>query len=133
MSVADARRFVYASLVLRRAASLAAVLAVIAAPAVTSTRSFCQFTGEEIVGCAESLVPQQAQFRGEQCCQQRTLRALDGVRLIEEQRPQAPASVAIATAPVACNLVAIASPAAQRHAVASAGPKAFLIHRALLI
>ena len=131
--MADTGRFDYATRVLRRTASLVALLAVIAAPVTTSTRFFCQFTGEEIVGCAESGVPQQAQFRGEQCCQQRTFRALDGVRLAEDQRPQAPMAVAIGAATVLRDLVAIAFPAVQPRAVVSTGPPAFLSHRALLI
>jgi len=131
--VADTGRFDYATRVLRRTASLVALLAVIAAPVTTSTRFFCQYTGEEIVGCAESGVPQQAQFRGEQCCHQRTFRALDGVRLVEDQRPQAPVPVAVGAATVPRDLVAIAFPAVQPRAVVSTGPPAFLSHRALLI
>ena len=118
---------------LRGCTSLLALLAVIAAPVTTTTRFFCQYTGEEIVGCAESGVPQQAQFRGEQCCHQRTFRALDGVRLAEDQRPQAPVPVAIGAATVLRDLVAIAFPAVQPRAVVSTGPPAFLSHRALLI
>src|SRR2546421_8267971 len=103
---------------LRGCTSLLALLTVIAAPVTTSTRFFCQYTGEEIVGCAESGVPQHAQFRGEECCQQRTFRALDGVRLVEEQPPQAPACVAIGPAPFLRDAnVTIAVPAAESPAV----------------
>jgi hypothetical protein len=124
----------YRRAMLRGCTSFLALLAVIAAPVTTSTRFFCQYTGEEIVGCAESSVPQHAQFRSEQCCQQRTFRALDGVRLVEEQPPQAPARVAIGPSPVVRDAtVTIAFPATERRAVASAGPPAFLSHRALLI
>jgi hypothetical protein len=112
---------------------LLALLAVIAAPAVTSARLFCQYTGEEIVGCAESGVPQHAQFRGEQCCQQRTFNALDGARLVEEQRQQAPAPVAIDAAPSVADVFAVASPAVRLAAAPCVGPPAFLSHRALLI
>src|SRR6266849_6037187 len=132
--VAVQRRVGYGRPVLRRSASILALLAVIAAPAVTSTRLFCQYTGEEIVGCAESGVPQHAQFRGEQCCQQRTFRALDGVRLVEEQVQQVAAPVAIDAAPVlAADVFAVASPAVRLTAGPSVGPPAFLSHRALLI
>jgi len=132
--VAVQRRVGYGRPVLRRSASILALLAVIAAPAVTSTRLFCQYTGEEIVGCAESGVPQHAQFRGEQCCQQRTFRALDGVRLVEEQVQQVAAPVAIDAAPVlAADVFAVASPAVRLTAAPSVGPPAFLSHRALLI
>src|SRR5882762_5986071 len=97
---------------LRRSTSLLALLALIAAPAVTSSRLFCQYTGEEIVGCAQSGVPQQAQFRGEQCCQQRTFHALDGVRLVEDQRQQAPVPVALDAAPMlVADVFALASSA----------------------
>src|SRR6266849_7951208 len=133
--VAVQRRVGYGRPVLRRSASILALLAVIAAPAVTSTRLFCQYTGEEIVGCADSGVPQQAQVRGEQCCQQRTFHALDGVRLVEDQRQQAPAPVAIDAAPlIVADVFAVASPALRRLTAApSVGPPAFLSHRALLI
>jgi hypothetical protein len=132
--VAVARRIGYRYGMSRGCTSFLALLAVFAAPVTTSTRFFCHYTGEEIVGCAESRVPQHAQFRGEQCCQQRTFRALDGVRLVEEQPPQAPASVATVPAPVLRDAsVTIAVRPAEGRAVASAGPPAFLSHRALLI
>jgi hypothetical protein len=118
---------------LRRAASILALTAVVAAPAVTSTRLFCQYTGEEIVGCDESNVPQQTQVRGEQCCQQRTFRALDGARLVEEQRQPGPPPVAIGAGPVFADSLPIASSARQDQAIAYISPPAFLSHRALLI
>ena len=66
----------YGLIVLRRSASFLAVLAVVGAPAVTSTRLFCRFTGQEIVGCAEAAAPEHAQVREGACCQERTFRAL---------------------------------------------------------
>jgi hypothetical protein len=132
--LAAAQRVGYSRSVPRRAASFLTLLAVIAAPAVTSTRLFCQYTGEEIVGCAESGVPQQAQVRGEQCCQRRTFHALDGVRLVEDQRQQAPAPVVIDAAPLlVADVFAVASSALRLNAAPSVGPPAFLSHRALLI
>jgi len=132
--VATAHRVGYVLSVLRRTTSLLALLALIAAPAVTSSRLFCQYTGEEIVGCAESGVPQQAQLRGEQCCQQRTFHALEGVRLLEDHGQQAPALVAIDAAPsLGADVLALTSAALQLSAARSIGPPAFLVHRALLI
>jgi len=119
---------------LRRSASFLALLAVIAAPAVTSTRLFCRFTGQEIVGCAEAAAPEHAQLREDACCQQRTFHALDGVRLMEEQRHQEPAPIAIdAAAVLLAHVSALAAPAPHRAPAPSAGPRAFLTHRALLI
>jgi hypothetical protein len=113
---------------------LLALVALIAAPAVTSTHLFCQYTGKEIVECAESRVPRQAELRGEQCCQRRTFHALEGMRLVEAQRHEAPLPVAIGLAPmwIARSFAAAMSPL-QLTAAASVGPPAFLSHRALLI
>ena len=122
----------YDSGVLRHAASLVALLSVAAAPAVTSTRLFCPHTGEEVVGCVESVVQQHAEVRGERCCEQRTFRALDGARLLEEQRQLAPAPIAIAVQ-ASLEVLPAASQAAQERANPSVGPPAFLSHRALLI
>jgi len=124
----------YGLIVLRRSASFLAVLAVVGAPAVTSTRLFCRFTGQEIVGCAEAAAPEHAQVREGACCQERTFRALDGVRLAKEERQQAPTLVTVAAAPVLlADLFALAAPAPCRAIAPSAGPPAFLSHRALLI
>jgi hypothetical protein len=120
--------------VIRRSASLLALLALIATPAVTSTRLFCRYTGEEITGCAEASVPAQAQIRVDECCQQRTFHALGGVRLMEDQRQQAPAPIAIDAAPsLIADTFAGATPALHLSAAPAVGPPAFLSHRALLI
>ena len=132
--VADAGRLDYADTVLRRTASLFVTLALFASPAVTSTRFFCQFTGEEIVGCAEIEIPQQAQIRTERCCEQRTFHALDGARLLDDQREQAAAPVALDAAPPwVAAVLAVATSAVRLTAAPSIGPPAFLSHRALLI
>jgi hypothetical protein len=125
----------YARDVLRRAACCVALLAVVSTPAVTSTRLFCRYTGEEIFGCAESGIPEHAQIRGEGCCQRRTFVAPDGVRLLEDQRQQrAPAPVAIESAPVRHTAVfAVRVPVVEQVTAPSIGPPAFLSHRALLI
>jgi len=124
----------YRDVVLRRCTCFLLLLAVIAAPAVTSTRLFCRYSGQEIVGCAQATATEHAQVREDACCQQRTFHALDRVRLVEEQRQQAPVPVAIAAAPVLlAHLFAIAGPEPQRTIAPSARPPAFLTHRALLI
>lgn|ERR671935_2678311 len=124
----------YTNDVLRRAASFVALLGIIAAPAVSSTRFFCRYTGEEITGCAEASTPKQALIRADGCCDQRTFRALEGVRLVQEQRQQAPTPVAIEAAPVLlAHVFALAAPEPHRPPASSAGPPAFIIHRALLI
>jgi hypothetical protein len=121
------------TIVIRRSASFLALLALIATPAVTSTRLFCRFTGQEIIGCAESNTPDHSEVRGEGCCQHRTFRALDGVRLLEEQRQQIPAAVAIDAPGWVADALAVPPPAVRLTAAPSAGPPAFLSHRALLI
>jgi len=120
--------------VLRRSASVLALLAVIVSPAVTSTRLFCRYTGQEIVSCAEAAAPEHAQVREGACCQKRTFHALDGVRLVKEERQQAPTIVAIDAAPVLlAHVFAPAAPEPHRAIAPSAGPPAYLSHRALLI
>jgi hypothetical protein len=124
----------YGQAVLRRSASLLAFLALIAAPAVNSTRLFCRYTGEEIIDCAEAAAPDHGQIREDGCCQQRMFHALQGVRLAGDQRQQAPVPVAMGAAPaVLANAFVLAPSVARRATVPSAGPPAFLSHRALLI
>ena len=124
----------YELIVLRRSVSFLLLVAVIVAPAVTSTRLFCRYTGQEIVGCAETAAPERAQVREGACCQKRTFHALDGVRLAKEERQQAPTLVAVAAAPVLlAEVFALAAPEPHRTIAPSAGPPAFLSHRALLI
>jgi len=113
---------------------LLALVALIAAPAVSSTRLFCRYTGEEIIGCAGSKTPEHAEIRVDECCQQTTVHALDGVRLVDDQRQPVPATVAIAAAPLLlANVFGLAAPALRLDAAPSVGPPAFLSHRALLI
>jgi len=119
--------------VIRRAASFVALLAVIATPAVTSTRLFCRYTGQEIIGCAELNAPENAEIRLEGCCQQRTFHALDGVRLIQDQREQVPAPIAIDTPVSIADVIVVATLAVRLPAAPSVGPPVFLSHRALLI
>jgi hypothetical protein len=120
--------------VLRRIASFIALLSLLAAPAVTSTRSFCRYTGHEITDCAEAETPRHAIVRSDLCCEQRTFRALEGARLLDEQRQPVPTPVAIDTAP-SLFAYAFAPPAIEssRPTAPSAGPPAFISHRALLI
>jgi len=100
---------------------------------VTSTRLFCRYTGEEVIGCAEANAPEHAEIRSDQCCQQRTFHALDGVRLVEGQREQLPAPVASDAPALVVDVIAAATGAVRLMAAASVGPPAFLSHRALLI
>ena len=131
--MAVARTVGYGLAVLRRSASALALLAVIVSPAVTSTRLFCRYTGQEIVSCAEAAAPEHAQVREGACCQKRTFHALDGVRLVKEERQQ-PTLVAIDAAPVLlAHVFAPAAPELRRAIAPSAGPPAYLSHRALLI
>src|SRR6267143_5954692 len=120
-------------IVIRRSACFLALLALIATPAVTSTRLFCRYTGQEIIGCAESNAPEHGEIRLDQCCQQRTFHALDGVRLLEDQRQQVPAPVSIDAPVLVADVFAAATPAVRLTAAPSLGPPAFLSHRALLI
>ena len=121
-------------MVSRRSVAFFALVSLIAAPAVTSTRFFCRYTGEEITDCAEADTMPHAAVRADGCCDHRTFRALDGVRLAEEHRQQAPTPVAVDTAPALLADVfapAAAEPPGTR--ARSVGPPVFITHRALLI
>jgi hypothetical protein len=120
-------------IVLRRSLSFLALLGIIATPAVTSTRFFCRYTGEEITRCAEAATPDHAIVRADGCCDQRTFRALQSVRLGDEQQQQTPTPVAIDAVPVLLADVAPAASGSNRPVAPSAGPPVFIIHRALLI
>jgi hypothetical protein len=121
--------------VLRRCASIVALVAVIAAPATTSTRFFCRYTGQEIVDCAEAAAPAQAIVRAAHCCDQRTFRPVAGVTAFDKQsRHVEPTLVGIAVAPeLFSGAVAEQSHASRVTYPPSAGPPVFLSHRALLI
>jgi hypothetical protein len=120
--------------VLGRSASLVALVALIATPAVTSTRFFCRYTGEEITGCAEERTPRDAEVRANECCDQRTFRAIERVRPVEQQQQQAPTPLVIDVPPVLlARVLSVTAAAVRSTAGPSAGPPAFLSHRALLI
>ena len=120
---------------LRRCASFCALLAVLAAPSVTSTRFFCRYTGQEIFDCAEG-TSRNALVRADDCCDRRTFRAVEAVERSGQDPTPIPVGVAIAVAlemrdPAPAPV--LESPAARRAALRSAGPPRFLAHRALLI
>jgi hypothetical protein len=119
--------------VLRRCACLFALLAVLTAPSVTSTRFFCRFTGQEILGCDEG-APRSAQVRPDDCCDRRLFRAVAAVRHSEHEPLPIPRAVAAAVpSPGAATALARELVVARRTPAGSAGPPAFLAHRALLI
>src|SRR5436305_4471100 len=82
----------------RRLASMCALLALLAAPSVTSTRFFCRYTGQEIVGCAEGARGAGAEVRGDDCCDKRTFRAVEAVRQPEHDPVPVQAAVGIGIA-----------------------------------
>jgi hypothetical protein len=123
----------YRPAVLRRFASLCALLATVTAPSVTSTRFFCRFTGQEIVGCDEG-APRSTQVRADDCCERRIFRAVEAVR--HSGRELLPIRQAVAAAipsPATAPALARESALVRRTSGCSAGPPAFLAHRALLI
>src|SRR6267143_5703829 len=109
-------------IVIRRSACFVALLALIATPAVTSTRLFCRYTGQEIVGCAESSAREHGEIRLADCCQHRTFHAVDGVRLVDDQRVQAPPPVAIDAPIFLADVFAVGTPAVRLTIAPSAGP-----------
>jgi hypothetical protein len=118
----------------RRLASMCALLALLAAPTVTSTRFFCRYTGQEIVGCAEGARARGVEVRADDCCDQRTFRAVEAVRQSEHDPVPVPAKAAIGIVSPATAPAWIHPDEFARHpAVDAAGPPAFLAHRALLI
>ena len=118
---------------LRRSACLCALVAVLAAPSVTSTRFFCRYTGQEIFGCIEG-APRGAQVRGDECCDQRTFRVVEGVAHSAQDPVPMPIGVAVAVeTPQPALAPVLESPPARRAPLRSSGPPAFLAHLALLI
>jgi hypothetical protein len=119
--------------VLRRVASFCALLAVLAAPSVTSTRFFCRYTGLEIFGCDEG-APRNAQVRAQDCCDQRTFRAVQALKASPHELLPMPAAVAeIVAAPWPSAAPGDGLLLAARTSILAAGPPAFLAHRALLL
>jgi hypothetical protein len=110
------------------------LLAVLTAPSVTSTRFFCRFTGQEILGCDEG-APRSAQIRPDDCCDRRIFRAVAAVRHSGHELLPIPQGVAAAIpSPEGAPALARESAVVNRRTPASsAGPPAFLAHRALLI
>ena len=132
--LAASRPLGYGRPVFRRVASFLALLALLAAPAVTSTRLFCRFTGQEFVGCVEASPQHGAEVRPDDCCDQRTFRALDGMRLAENQPQPAPATVLVTDAVTPLVIASAAMPSVRpERSVQSVGPPVFLVQRALLI
>src|SRR4051812_11475914 len=132
--LAPSRPIGYRLPVFRRVASFLALLALLAAPAVTSTRLFCRFTGQEFVGCLEASRERGVQVRPDDCCDQRTFRALDGMRLAETQPQPAPATVLVTDAVTPLVIASAATPSVRpERSVQPVGPPVFLMQRALLI
>jgi len=105
----------------------------VTAPSVTSTRFFCRFTGQEIFGCDEGS-PRSAQVRPDDCCDRRIFRAVAAVRHSEQELLPIPqAAGAAVPSPEAAPALARESLVVRRTPASSAGPPAFLAHRALLI
>ncbi|MFL5277187.1 MAG: hypothetical protein ACJ79T_11980 [Myxococcales bacterium] len=118
---------------LRRCACLCALLAMVTAPSVTSTRYFCRFTGQEILGCDEG-APRSAQVRADDCCERRIFRAVAAVRHSEHELLPIPQAVGAAIpSPEAPPALVRESSIVRGRPRSSAGPPAFLAHRALLI
>jgi hypothetical protein len=132
--LAASRLLGYGPPVFRRAASFLALLALLAAPAVTSTRLFCRFTGQEFVGCLEAAPQHGSQIRPDDCCDRRTFRALDGMRLEDNQPQPASATVLVAGAVTPLVIAGAATPSLRpERSVQPVGPPVFLVQRALLI
>jgi len=105
----------------------------VTAPSVTSTRFFCRFTGQEIFGCDEGS-PRSTQVRPDDCCDRRIFRAVAAVRHSEQELLPIPqAAGAAVPSPEAAPALARESLVVRRTPASSAGPPAFLAHRALLI
>src|SRR5436305_9233488 len=100
----------------RRLASMCALVALLAAPSVTSTRFFCRYTGQEIFGCAEGAPRRGAEVRADDCCDQRTFRAVDAVRQSEHDPVPVPAARAIPILSPAMPSASIRPKEVARHA-----------------
>jgi hypothetical protein len=119
--------------VLRRFLSFCALLAVLAAPSVTSTRFFCRHTGEEISVCTDG-APRSAQIRADDCCDQRTFHAVEALERSARDPVPVPTNIAVAVGTLEPQATVAGSVATWRTAPRRRwGPPAFLAHLALLI
>lgn len=115
---------------LRRVTAALAVAGLMTSPVVASTRLFCRYTGEEIVGCIEQNAPDHSVVRGEACCSRQTVQPLDAAQPASSDRSPVPIVAMLperTCLPVASHRAAFATP------TTAAGPPVFIIHRALLI
>jgi hypothetical protein len=119
--------------VLRRVISTVALLALVSTPVVARTRLFCRYTGVEITDCAEQELPGSAMVQVEGCCDRQLTRTL-GVVLNGQQQEVAPPALHALPALSVVDLSNLEPPAHREHSAAvPAGPRVFLITRALLI
>ena len=123
----------YGPLMLRRLASLVALLSIVAAPVVAESRLVCRYTGEVIVGCPEELVPEQPTVRDVGCCDRRVTARMGAASKVESQRIAAPLSIVIAVGVPQLVVGQAARATAWNTAARSIGPPIFITTRALLI
>jgi len=98
------------------------------------TRFFCRHTGQEIVGCKEG-APRSTQVRGDDCCDQRTFHAIEGLERSARDPVPVPINVAvvIGTSHRPAAVFGESGPARAATPFPRTGPPAFLAHLALLI
>ena len=92
-----------------------------------------RFTGQEIRGCDEG-APRSAQVRPDDCCERRIFRAVAAGRHSEHEVLPIPQAVGAAIPSPGATPALVREPSlVRRMPASSAGPPAFLAHRALLI
>ena len=117
---------------LRRIATLVALIALISAPSIARARLICRFSGLEITNCGEAQVPEAPVAQDGGCCEQHLTRPL-AVMLVPPDTEVAPPALPLLPAPAPLNVPLPRWADRFEIAAAAAGPPLYLRTRALLI
>ncbi len=117
---------------LRRTASLLALLALVSAPFISRARLVCRFSGLEVTNCGEAQVPDAPVAQDGGCCDQQLTRPLAAMRAHPDPEVAPPPLPLLPTAaPLELSLPRLAD--RFEIAAVAAGPPLYLRTRALLI
>ena len=117
---------------LRRIATLLALVALVSAPSIARARLVCRFSGLEITDCGEAQAPEAPVAQDGGCCDQQLTRPLAPMLVHPHPEVAPPALPLLPTAaPLELSLPRLAD--RFEIAAAAAGPPLYLRTRALLI
>ncbi len=117
---------------LRRIATLLALIALVSAPSIARARLICRFSGLEITNCGEAQVPDAPVARDGGCCEQQLTRSL-GAMLVHPDTDVAPPALPLLPAPAPLELPLPRLADRFENAAPAAESPLYLRTRALLI